>query len=130
MSLKTSLILVLTVLSGVSLAAQASTGVSCLIHGKLIEKMTVTGESKHQYTVVIKQSANDSASRNDFKDCRTRFKRGQKLVFSSVENIDLKQTPRVWLQYNYGDDRGGARWEGYQLINRNIYKERQNGLLR
>jgi hypothetical protein len=101
-----------------------------LVYGKLIEKVTLTGESKHQYIVAIKKVDNDSVGRNDFKDCTTRFKKGQKLVFSSAENIDLEQTPRVWLNYTYGDGRGGARWEGYQFISRDIYKERKNGLLR
>ena len=128
--MKTKISVAIFLAGFLGMSAQASTGVSCLIYGKLTQKSTITGDSKHEYTIVVKKVDDDLAGRNDFKDCRTRFKKGQSIVFSAEQNIDLKHHPRVWLNYTYGDDRGGARWEGYTFIKQQTYKERKNGILR
>ena len=110
--------------------AQASTGVSCLIDGKLIKKERTIDQHEKSYTLRIRSSADDTMRRNDFKDCSTRFKKGTLLTIKLKDELNVRHTPRVFLNYVYGDDRGGARWESHTVIDKRTYKERQHGLLR
>ena len=113
--------------------ASASTGVSCLIEARFQSSMNISAapQGKHIVHVVKTVAAyDDTQARNDFNDCATRFKKGVRIQFSSDAILNKRRGATIWLNYVYGDDRGGARWEHYTVIDKHIFKERQNGILR
>ena len=113
--------------------ASASTGVSCLIEARFENSLNIAAASQGKQIVnVVKVLAahNDTQTRNDFKDCDTRFKKGVRVQFGSDAVSNQRRGTKIWLNYVYGDDRGGARWEHYTVIDRHTFKERQNGILR
>ncbi|MBS1174947.1 MAG: hypothetical protein H6R05_1078 [Burkholderiaceae bacterium] len=113
--------------------ASASTGVSCLIEARFENRVNIAAASKGKQLVNIAKvlaAHNDTQARNDFNDCATRFKKGVQVQFGSDAVLNQRRGTKIWLNYVYGDDRGGARWEHYTVIDKHTFKERQNGILR
>ena len=105
---------------------QASTGVSCLIEARFQSRLNLAASPDGKVIVnvaKVTQARDDTQQRNDFKNCATQFKKGARIQFNTDELIHQRRGTKIWLNYIYGDDRGGARWEHYIVIPQTRFKE-------
>ncbi len=112
--------------------AQASTGISCLLALKVQDRVHQPIDQL-MFKGKLIEVKDDKQARNDMR-CAEVFK-GQKSVWVNVSRKFMQDYPpavkvgqTVWVNFVYGDDRGGAQWRDYQWISQDDYLEKQHGI--
>lgn len=115
-----------------ALPAQASTGVACLLAGKVLQ-LQPQPLNELMVRVQLQQVKDDNTLRNDV-ECSKQFRTGDALWVSlnardvARNGKQARAGDRIWLSFRYGDDRGGAVWRRYEAIPQDKYQERKNGI--
>lgn len=112
-------------------AAQASTGVACLLAVR-VQEVHAQPFSELVLKTQVQGARDDNTHRNDF-ECSKQFKSGSALWVSlNARKLDsdnpVRAGNRLWLSFRYGDDRSGAVWRKYEVISQDEYMERKNGI--
>jgi hypothetical protein len=112
--------------------AQASTGISCLLVLKVQDKVQQPIDQL-MFKGKLIEVKDDKQARND-TNCAQVFK-GQKAVWVNISRKFMQDYPptvkvgqTVWVNFVYGDDRGGHQWRDYQWISQDDYLEKQHGI--